>query len=94
MLASVRVRYRPLIYGMENFLILWLKMIFQSRKENIIYLSDYNKMFWFLVIVSVNGLCSILINIKSDNLFKIITYVFTGIIFIISICLYFFDFWK
>lgn len=58
-------------------------------------MSDINKLLWFLLILSINGLISIVINrIKSKRTLEILFDVFSAIVLLVSICWAFFSFWK
>lgn len=58
-------------------------------------MSDINKLLWFLLILSLNGLISIVINrIKSKRTLEILFDVFSAIVLLVCICWVFFDFWK
>lgn len=58
-------------------------------------MSDINKLLWFLLILSLNGLISIVINrIKSKRTLEILFDVFSAIVLLVCICWVFFSFWK
>lgn len=58
-------------------------------------MSDINKLLWFLLILSLNGLISIVINrIKSKRTLEILFDVFSAIVLLVCICWVFFNFWK
>lgn len=58
-------------------------------------MSEINKLLWFLLTLSLNGLISIIISqIDSKHTLKILFAIFSVIIFLVCTCWVFFDFWK
>lgn len=56
---------------------------------------DWNKVLWFLFIVSLCTMNSILINmIESKKVFKVVFYVCLAVLCGVSVCWAFFDFWR
>ena len=58
-------------------------------------MSEINKLLWFLLTLSINGLISIIISqIASKRTLEILFAVFSVIICLVCTCWVFFDFWK
>lgn len=65
-------------------------------------MSDINKLLWFLLILSLNGLISIIINrIKSKRTLEILLDIFSATVLLVCVfvgsvcvCWVFFSFWK
>lgn len=58
-------------------------------------MSGINKLLWFLLSLSINGLISIIISqIDSKRTLKILFAVFSVIMCLVCTCWVFFDFWK
>ena len=56
-------------------------------------MSEINKLLWFLLTLSINGLISIIIS-QIDSTLEILFAVFSVIICLVCTCWVFFDFWK
>lgn len=58
-------------------------------------MSNWNKILWTLFIISICTLNSIIIKkVESEKVLKVIYCISVVILWIISICWVFFDFWK
>ena len=55
---------------------------------------DWNKLLWFLCIICVNGLISLgTSQIKSKKVLRALLCIYAIVLFIVSVCWAFFDFW-
>lgn len=58
-------------------------------------MSDINKLLWFLLILSLNGVISIIINrIKSKRTLEILLDIFSATVLLVCVCWVFSSFWK